>query len=382
MTTPTQDQAFQRWDALPDNLREAICFEANSDFVWKVCTDENLSEEKKHVVSRVVGYVFLGFLHPEDIAQELKDRLDLDTKTANTIEDALNKRIFVPLRADIDKIYSPLNKFEARPAVAAPVATVTAPLPKSVATIAPTVQPATLPTVGWSRMSTPVQGIRPPQQTVAPMTMPVQAPQRPIQSMPQPQPQMSPRPATVIPMPAQTLPSMRPYPTPPTSRPMAPSVPSTPIPTTKPMPAADVGPMMLHEDTTFRAAQGNTSFTLSRPGSGADMHINRIAPQSTPVRPAVLEFGGVKPPAPKPSSPSFNPPLAGAATDRSGPRNVSRVFSPVPQPPHPPVPAPAPSPFNAIPVPRPPRPPQPMAQPPEPPQPPKPGNKPIVKNFL
>ena len=101
MTTPTEEQLFARWDTLPESLREALFSETNSDFLWKTCEDEHLPEEKINVVAKVMGYVLLGFIHPEDVARELKERLNLDPKSAKTIEDALKGRIFTPLAADL-----------------------------------------------------------------------------------------------------------------------------------------------------------------------------------------------------------------------------------------------------------------------------------------
>jgi hypothetical protein len=113
MITITTDQALERWDTLPDSLREALYSEPNSDFLWRTCQDENVPDEKIYEIAKVAGYVMMGFLHPEDVALEIVDRLALDRKTASDIQEALNKRVFAPLQADLSKVYNPLSKFEA-----------------------------------------------------------------------------------------------------------------------------------------------------------------------------------------------------------------------------------------------------------------------------
>jgi hypothetical protein len=144
--------------------------------------------------------------------------------------------------------------------------------------------------------------------------------------------------------------------------------------------------MMLHEDTSFKAAEKNAGFTLSKPGAGAEVHMAQGTSQ-TPARPAVLEFGGAKPPTPPQNKPTaasapsathyteLKLSLSAVPTANSGQRNVSQIAPSIPKPPT--------SPQSAVPVPRPPQPPQiqqmpPVPQSPKPPQ----NNKPIVKDFL
>lgn len=305
MTDPSQNQLFTRWDAVPENLRDAVFSEANSDFIWKSCEDEHIPDEKIYDVAKITGYVLMGFLHPEDLAGEIKERLGVDVRTANDVAQAINGRIFGPLRADIDKIYSPLSKLETTPISTGPQI-----LRSTVATPSSS-KPTTLSDIGWSR---------------APAS---------------------------------------PSPVPTTPKPPTPAAPAMPHPSAPTEPA----PVMLHQDTTFKAPEKNAGFTLSRPGVGAEVHLGQgAAVPPPPARPAVLEFGGT--PANKPPV----PPAPGAIhyTElTSGPRNVSQVAPPTP------VPIPAPG----VPMtPKPPAPPAPggVPQPPHPPQ----GNGAIVKDFL
>jgi hypothetical protein len=343
MINVTKNQALRRWDTLPDNLHEALCSEANSDFLWKTCAAENIPESRIYVVAKLAGYVLLGFLHPEDIAPELVEAIKIDPRTAKSIQDALNGRIFAPLRADIDKIYVPLSKAEMMSSTSGPKtflddvngASKLPPLPVNKVT-GP--KPSVLSDVGWSRSSTAGPGIN-----------------LGVISAPSP---------TAAPAPTASTPT--PTPTP------APSVPK------------EAAPVMLHEDTSFKAAQKNAGFTLSTPGAGAEIHMGQSTKQA-PEKPAFLEFGGAKPSAPKPPAPSpalhytaLTLSLSSVPTGDAGPRNVSRITPPVPVPPAVPTPKPPMPPVASIPVPpRPPQAPQ-TSQTPQPPQ----GAKPIVKDFL
>ncbi|MCR4328756.1 MAG: hypothetical protein NUV53_04610 [Patescibacteria group bacterium] len=102
-----EQKIFERWDLLAPALRDALVSEENSDIVWKTCTDEHLSEEKIHEVARIVSWVMLGFLHPEDIAREVQFSTGIHPEVARAIASPLIKKIFEPMRDDLENIYAP-----------------------------------------------------------------------------------------------------------------------------------------------------------------------------------------------------------------------------------------------------------------------------------
>lgn len=110
MITIVQNQALQRWDSLPDSLREALSSEINSDFIWKTCRDEHIPDEKIYAVARIAGYVLMGFVHPDDASKEIRDATGIDVRIADSIMSAISARIFAPLRQTIDGIYEPSSK--------------------------------------------------------------------------------------------------------------------------------------------------------------------------------------------------------------------------------------------------------------------------------
>jgi hypothetical protein len=99
MITLSKDQITQRQDALPQNLMVALCADETSDIIWNVSGAEKISEEKIRVVSIITGWVLMGFLRPEDLAQELKDQINLDPQSATKIQTALNTKLFLPLKS-------------------------------------------------------------------------------------------------------------------------------------------------------------------------------------------------------------------------------------------------------------------------------------------
>jgi hypothetical protein len=327
MITVSQQLASQRWDIITPPLREALFSDMNADFVWNLCQSEHLTEEKSYQVAELSGYVLLGFLHPEDLAGEIVSSVDLPAPLAKTISDQINSRVFAPLRADIDKVYSPISKIGGG---------ITKSTPKIIQDIESSSPQRTVP-----------QNITPP-------------PQKPVTFS---DVGWSKQPATQ-------------------SNIVVKLVTPTPIPSPVPKPAvaaAEPAPMMLHEDTTFKPAEKNIGFTLTKPHGGAEMNLSK-GPAAATTRPAVLEFGGASSgdmSVPKPSMPGqssvrpmgFGSSFPSAPTTNTGSRNVSQIVltmsTPVPKPPTPPMP---------------PRPPQVSSTPPSTsvPQP----DKLIVKDFL
>ncbi|RJQ28722.1 hypothetical protein C4571_03050 [Candidatus Parcubacteria bacterium] len=107
VTIIPKQQRLDRWDTLSDALREALVSEQNSHIIREICRAEHVGEEKIPVVARVAGYVLLGFLHPEDVTDQIKEALEIDSRIASAVANALNTKIFSPLRSEIDKIYAP-----------------------------------------------------------------------------------------------------------------------------------------------------------------------------------------------------------------------------------------------------------------------------------
>ncbi|HEY4475403.1 MAG TPA: hypothetical protein VJB92_01640 [Candidatus Paceibacterota bacterium] len=113
----TKKQALERWDTLPQNLKEAIFSPANADIIWKFCENNHVTEEKIRVIATVGGDVLMGFLHPdpEDVAREIEERAKIPKPLALDIARELERKIFLPLKSDLDRIYAPPAQTEKQP---------------------------------------------------------------------------------------------------------------------------------------------------------------------------------------------------------------------------------------------------------------------------
>lgn len=121
MITVSQSQALQRWDTLPQELREALYSEKFSAVVWQAGKNAHIPEEKMGEIAKVIGYIFLGFLHPEDAAQEIRDRLGVDPKLAVALAEEFLRKMFGGYRNLLDQIYAPPGREPREKAAALPI---------------------------------------------------------------------------------------------------------------------------------------------------------------------------------------------------------------------------------------------------------------------
>ena len=81
-----RQQVLERWDVLPNNLKEALCSDPNSGIVWQIGALNHLPEEKISMMATIVGDVIFGFLHSDYLAREIQESLNLNSLEQIIIE--------------------------------------------------------------------------------------------------------------------------------------------------------------------------------------------------------------------------------------------------------------------------------------------------------
>lgn len=104
----SQQQAIERYDSLPQVLKEALFSQESDELIWRIGEAHHLNDEKKSILTTIVGDVIMGFLHPDDLRRELQEVLGIDIRIAASISREVNKRIFYPIRDEIRKVYTPI----------------------------------------------------------------------------------------------------------------------------------------------------------------------------------------------------------------------------------------------------------------------------------
>jgi hypothetical protein len=120
MISITQEQARARFVLIPPVLQDAIFSIQNAEIIASTIEKFNLSEEKAENIPTLVGWVLLGFLHPEDLTDEIAVTAGISKETAKDISDTLTTKIFNPIRTTIDGSYKPVPEDNESARIAAP----------------------------------------------------------------------------------------------------------------------------------------------------------------------------------------------------------------------------------------------------------------------
>lgn len=105
--TISKKQILNRWDILPDSLKEAIFSPFNVDLIWSVGAINHLTDDKIFRIEMLAGDILMGFIHPEDFAPEIRKELNINSEMANAIAAEIDRKVFSPLGKDLKSVYGP-----------------------------------------------------------------------------------------------------------------------------------------------------------------------------------------------------------------------------------------------------------------------------------
>ncbi|MST04313.1 MAG: hypothetical protein EXS49_01975 [Candidatus Pacebacteria bacterium] len=102
----TQQEVGSRWRELSLILRESLFSEENSNIVFQISGAKKLNEKIIDQILLTAGDVLMGFvpLDTVKIADELAERTGIDKQIAYEISQELNRKIFEPLKTEIEDI--------------------------------------------------------------------------------------------------------------------------------------------------------------------------------------------------------------------------------------------------------------------------------------
>ena len=162
---------MERWDSLPQSLRDAIFSEENGEFVWNLGSEIGLSEEQIPVFATLIGDVLRGFMDYSALKKYLSSDLALSEESAASVFEKINDHIFKPMEEDIKNSYSPYIENQASSSTNTDnAAVVSAPTPIS--------QPVSEPVAPISQpVSEPVAPVSQPQPTPEPVVEKVEPPE-------------------------------------------------------------------------------------------------------------------------------------------------------------------------------------------------------------
>ncbi len=100
-----EKELINRYNQLPDKIQDLLMSEEIADLIKNEIDINALSLEKKHIISKIVGDVFLGNLSYKDFTPTLIDQLAINPVISKNIAQKIESQIFFPIREDLEKIY-------------------------------------------------------------------------------------------------------------------------------------------------------------------------------------------------------------------------------------------------------------------------------------
>lgn len=108
MLNLSREQIDDRYDSLPEILKDALWSVATVDEIDRISNSNHLEDKKASRMAKITGYVIMGFLHPDDLRRELQEVLNIDIRVAASLSRDINKKILSPIIEDIRKVYTPV----------------------------------------------------------------------------------------------------------------------------------------------------------------------------------------------------------------------------------------------------------------------------------
>ncbi len=103
----THQQILNRYDTIPERLKEAGFSPFNTKIIQQIGEEQHFTDDKVSEISKLVGYILFGFIHPEDLAKEIKIELDIAPEIANAVAQEVDQKIFASIREELEKVYQP-----------------------------------------------------------------------------------------------------------------------------------------------------------------------------------------------------------------------------------------------------------------------------------
>lgn len=105
MIQVSQIQIQKRFQKISPVLQDALFSPKTAETINKIALKNHLPEEKASVLAELVGLVFLGFIHSQDLSHEIKNELKIDSQLATTLANDVQARLFNPFSSEIDKLH-------------------------------------------------------------------------------------------------------------------------------------------------------------------------------------------------------------------------------------------------------------------------------------
>jgi len=104
----TEQQFQKRVYDLPSILKNALNSESMMGTVRHICQSHYFDDDKTLTIEQLTALVLSGFVAIEDMSKEIAENLEVNKQLADSIYQEIDKKIFLSLKDEIKKVYSPL----------------------------------------------------------------------------------------------------------------------------------------------------------------------------------------------------------------------------------------------------------------------------------
>lgn len=102
----SKEELSELYQGLPKELQGAIFSKEIGGTIKSICEDNEIDDDNLNSeISKIVGYVFLGLLPPDNLLETLKSELKTKGETANNLFIGIMRKIISPLKETLEKLY-------------------------------------------------------------------------------------------------------------------------------------------------------------------------------------------------------------------------------------------------------------------------------------
>lgn len=101
-----QEQRLERYDTVPQSLRNALNSEVIDELLQTIGEVHHLGEERTLKMTKIFGLIILGFIHPQDLQREISSELNIDKRLVDEIAHELQIKILNPLLPEINAAFN------------------------------------------------------------------------------------------------------------------------------------------------------------------------------------------------------------------------------------------------------------------------------------
>ncbi len=106
MTELSIEKRIEKYDALPERLRQELNSDESANMVWIIGEAHHFSENRTRKLLKVVSYIILGSIHPEDLPKEIVSEAGVDKRLADEVAREIQLKILNPVIPEIQKLYN------------------------------------------------------------------------------------------------------------------------------------------------------------------------------------------------------------------------------------------------------------------------------------